>query len=199
MAQVEGMKTCTKCENTLVLSAFYLTHKKDRKPSYRSVCKKCLIADSNERQKAAPENNRMKAKKWREAHPEKHKETWMSYRQRNVEVMRKRCSDWRHNNKDLANSFSAAWSKNNPAKTAAQAAKRRAKLLKATPSWANIDAIQIEYDLAKWCSDVMGEKYHVDHIVPLQGKIVCGLHVHNNLQVIPASLNLTKSNSFKEI
>jgi len=198
MAQVEGMKTCTKCENTLSLSAFYLTHKKDRKPSYRSVCKQCLIAVSNERQKANPEKNREKARKWREANPEKHKETWMSYRERNVETMRKRCSDWRYKNKELANQLSAAWAKNNPSKTAAQAAKRRCALLKATPSWVNFDAIQIEYDLAKWCSDVMGEKYHVDHIVPLQGKQVCGLHVHNNLRVIPASVNLTKSNSFKE-
>jgi len=198
MAQVESVKTCTKCENTLVLSAFYLIHRKGRKPSYRSACKKCLVAISNELQKATPEKNRGKAKKWREANPEKHKETWMAYRERNIETMRKRCLDWRHKNKEFANKLSAEWAKNNPAKTAAQAAKRRSALLNATPSWVNFDEIQIEYDLANWCSNVMGEKYHVDHIVPLQSKLVCGLHVHNNLRVIPASVNLTKSNCFKE-
>lgn len=41
-------------------------------------------------------------------------------------------------------------------------------------------------------------QWELGHIVPLQGENVCGLHVWYNLQVIPASLNLTKSNNFIE-
>ena len=69
-------------------------------------------------------------------------------------------------------------------------------LLNATPLWADFDAIKVEYQLANWCSEVTGIKYHVDHIVPLQGKLVCGLHVPNNLRVIPAVDNMRKHNKF---
>ena len=53
------------------------------------------------------------------------------------------------------------------------------------------------YWLAKDLEKVTGGIYHVDHIVPLQGKNVCGLHVPWNLQVLPADINMKKSNFFE--
>jgi hypothetical protein len=52
------------------------------------------------------------------------------------------------------------------------------------------------YWLAKDLEITSGQKYHVDHIIPLQGDNVCGLHVPWNLQVLPADINLSKGNRY---
>ena len=75
---------------------------------------------------------------------------------------------------------------------------RNARKLKATPEWLTEEhkaAMQERYWLAKDLRAISGEEYHVDHIVPLKGEDVCGLHVPWNLQVLPAHINLAKSNS----
>ena len=59
--------------------------------------------------------------------------------------------------------------------------------LKATPQWANLDKIN---EIYMNCP----KGFHVDHIIPLQSKKVCGLHVHNNLRIITAHQNQLKSN-----
>lgn len=68
-------------------------------------------------------------------------------------------------------------------------AKRRVAKLRATAKWANLEAIKAIY---RNCP----KGYHVDHIVPLQGENVCGLHVENNLQYLTRAENIEKGNSF---
>ena len=79
--------------------------------------------------------------------------------------------------------------------------RRRASKLKATPNWLSTDYLK-EIEYMYWlCSDlnmVTECKYHVDHIVPLKGKTVCGLHVPWNLQVLPEDINLKKNNKLLE-
>lgn len=67
----------------------------------------------------------------------------------------------------------------------------------AMPSWLDenqLKEIEHYYWLARDLKSVSGQVYHVDHIIPLRGKNVCGLHVPWNLQVLPADLNIKKSN-----
>ena len=75
--------------------------------------------------------------------------------------------------------------------------KYKIRKLKAFPKWLSeeqLNQIKQFYELAKECEILTGDKYHVDHIVPLKGKNVCGLHVPWNLQVLPADVNLKKGN-----
>lgn len=68
----------------------------------------------------------------------------------------------------------------------------------ATPKWLTKEhkqQIADTYELMRDCRTVTGEDYHVDHIVPLKGENICGLHVPWNLQVLPAYVNISKSNS----
>jgi len=71
--------------------------------------------------------------------------------------------------------------------------RRRQREARATPPWADRAAIRAIYKKAKRLSKSTGEQHVVDHIVPLDGKLVCGLHVSWNLRVIPWLENARKS------
>lgn len=80
----------------------------------------------------------------------------------------------------------------------AESSRRRKMIVKQqTPAWADKDSIAQMYKLAQKWSDLFGVNYHVDHIIPLRGENICGLHVENNLQLLGASLNVAKSNGFE--
>lgn len=116
-----------------------------------------------------------------------------------------------HANKERRHEYYKKWSKDNPEKRAitnkryvdnnlgkkiASNKKRYIAKLKRVASWADSWKVEQFYVMAKKLSDIYGIKFHVDHIIPLQGKIVSGLHVENNLQIITATENCRKSNSF---
>ena len=106
------------------------------------------------------------------------------------EKILKRCRKYRIINKEIVNNKAKIYRQNNKYIFNAKTAKYRASKLKATPNWANLIAIK---EIYRTCP----EGYHVDHIVPLQGELVCGLHCEFNLQHLPASENLSKGNRFE--
>lgn len=67
--------------------------------------------------------------------------------------------------------------------------------IRATPKWVNKLEIEAIHQKRKEVS-VNGDKYHVDHVIPLRGKLVCGLNVPDNLRIIPARENVKKGNRF---
>lgn len=106
---------------------------------------------------------------------------------------------WSKKNKEKHLEVSRQWKKKNPAKTAFNNSKRKAAKKQRCPSWLTEDDwwfINELYDLAALRTKATGVKWHVDHIIPLLGKGVSGLHVPSNLRVIPASENMSKGNRY---
>lgn len=110
------------------------------------------------------------------------------------EKARARAAAWKQANPDTAAAGRKAWWDANPGARNAARMRYHASKLRAIPAWANMDDIQIIYNFTKQLSLFTSEQYEVDHIVPLQSEIVCGLHVECNLRVIPATLNRKKQN-----
>lgn len=109
---------------------------------------------------------------------------------------------WESKNKKRAKELRRKWGNNNKSKVVAYAASYRALKLASSfshPDELNELIIAEAYDLSKYRESMLGNKWNVDHVVPLRGKNVCGLHVGFNLQVVPRKFNLEKSNKFSTI
>lgn len=106
-------------------------------------------------------------------------------------------SNWARENRDRKNARQNAWREANADKVIASHAKRRASKLNATPSWyGELDEFVMREaaDLCLLRELATGIAWQVDHMVPLQAKLACGLHCAANVQVIPAYLNNQKLN-----
>jgi hypothetical protein len=201
------MKACTRCGASKPIDKF-----PHRKGSPDSWCYSCYSEKSKEYHRLNPDKvaarrKRPEVKAKKSAHDAayraKNKESLRirkaAYYAENRESIRIKSAASYRANPDSARSRALAWKQNNKPQHNAGCMARHTRKLGATPPWLSEDQkwmIAEAYDLARIRNEVTGIKWHVDHIVPLQGRNVCGLHVPWNLQVIPASVNCSKRNSF---
>jgi hypothetical protein len=105
---------------------------------------------------------------------------------------RERIKKWSQKNPEKKRQNDKTWIEANKARSHSLKAKYRAARRQACPPWvddAHMAKIHDIYRLRRELTDKTGTVYEVDHIVPLQGKTVCGLHVWWNLRVIPKEEN----------
>jgi 5-methylcytosine-specific restriction endonuclease McrA len=99
----------------------------------------------------------------------------------------------RAENPELYRAASKRWREAHPGKKNADTANRRAAKLQRTPVWGQ-EGIKDLYVACKMINNAYGTEFEVDHIVPLQSTDASGLHVRNNLQLLPAHINQSKNN-----
>lgn len=193
-------KLCCKCHTLKDAEHFYAN--KRVKDGLNSFCILCHKADNNARKK----KNRSEAG-FRAQEATKKKE----YRSLTVTARKEYMRVWHEKNSAQQVQYRAAYRLQNPDYFAEYAKSNRVKLtakvrsrqiakLQRTPSWLTPDdhwVMEQAYELAALRTKLFGFPWHVDHVIPLQGKIVSGFHTPYNLQVIPAKENLRKNNKFK--
>ena len=110
-----------------------------------------------------------------------------------------RTAQWAKSNPERVKANAKANRQRHPEKEAAKVQRRNAAKIMAIPAWADQKAINRHYENARYLTEVTGHLHHVDHIIPLRGKSVCGLHVENNLRAIPHFLNTRKGNRLEGV
>lgn len=182
-------KKCTKCDTVKLKTEFYPNSR--MRDGFNTFCILCHKADNVARKK----RNRADLS-FKKAENEAKKQ----YRARNVEKTRAYMLQWRKANRIGISEYGAKYRQVHKAKYAYLCQKRKLDLLNRTPKWLTVDDLWVIseiYALAEERTVATGVKWHVDHIIPLRGRYVSGLHVPNNLQVVPWYQNQSKSNRFE--
>jgi len=167
--------------------AYYESHKEQIKQSVRRY-----LSDPA---KAARKIETQK--EWLERNPNKTAEYSRRHYEKNGSKKRASARERYAENKEKERSRMLRYQADNLHIYAANAAARRAAKQQATPPWLTEDHLtmmKIAYQMAELMSERMGIKFHVDHIHPLRGENLCGLHVPWNLQVITEAENIAKGN-----
>lgn len=155
-----------------------------------------------------PEQAKAAKRRYYERNMEACKARAAAHKAQDPEREKARLRQWHLDNKERSRAQVREWKKAHPEKIKESnnrrrekrpwlwtvgCSKRRAAKKQATPAWANLEKIARIYELAA-VLNADGCAFEVDHVVPLKSPLVCGLHVENNLQLLPKLHNRSKGN-----
>lgn len=150
-------------------------------------------------QQANRDKARMASKNWKINNAERVKTYQAQYARDNSEALIEAARERRLADPEKHRNWQRRWNENNRGRKNALTAAYAKHVKLATPRWLNQKdwaEITSRYDEAARISRETGSPHHVDHIIPLRGKWVSGLHVPENLRVVPAAENARKKNRF---
>ena len=103
-------------------------------------------------------------------------------------------SQWYEKNKEQHLANSKVWYEANKSRKLETVTAREKRCVLATPTWADRELIKELYELARKLTEQTGIPHEVDHVIPLQGETVSGLHCQDNLQILTQAKNRRKAN-----
>jgi hypothetical protein len=201
------MKRCSTCKIERPLSDFW------KRPSssdgLRGRCIPCCKAGQDVWNVKNAERKAAANRAYFEAHRDENAERCSAYYSANKVRLNQQAKDYAARNPEKIRTINRRkrlekgehlraerrrhYRENKPAYKAAAVA-RKEHVRMATPPWADLKKIAAIYAEAERMTLETGVPHHVDHIYPLRGKTMCGLHVEGNLQILHAVANLRKSN-----
>ena len=181
---VDGKKKCGKCQQLLPLIMF--GKNMSSITGLTNTCKDC----SRKQYIKNPEPYIKKSREFRKNNPdlarEKDKQDYNKNKPKRIETSKV----WAQNNPEKRKAIETRYRIKNQFKKNAKTAAYRASKKNATPKWLTNEHKQQINDIYKKCP----KGFHVDHIIPINGILACGLHVPWNLDIKPAKENIVKSN-----
>jgi hypothetical protein len=164
-----------------------------------SKCTKCASIQTIVWKQENPEKQIASMRKWIENNRELHNTRVKRWQEANPEKIKIVATAWAKANPEKVKAKTKRYIQRHPAEYTARAVANVAKRAKRVPTWLTINdkwMMREAYKLAKLRTDMFGFKWEVDHIIPLRGEFVSGLHVPTNLQVIPKTENREKRNYY---
>lgn len=181
---VKEIKVCVECGADFAILRHRGPREKCARCRNRAIIRRWKAANPERKRELNKESRARRAehrreydKKYQQEHPEVYSSAQRRFRERNEERVKEIRRDYYARHRDLE----------------IQRVTDRNKAQR-TPAWADRDAIAAIYAEARRLSRETGVPHHVDHIVPLRGKEVSGLHVETNLQILTRSANISKGN-----
>jgi hypothetical protein len=170
-------KVCSGCKKPKPLSSF--SKNKRSKDGLRTDCMDCAKIYLKEYY----QNNKERLDLKNRDYVEKNREKVSDYKK-----------DYDKENRERLNAQKRKWAVENKGYYAHKSAERRCYKLDATPPWSDLERIKTIYTACQKVTEMTKKEHHVDHIIPLKGENICGLHVWWNLRIVPAKINLSKGN-----